>query len=144
MIFIFSVSDVVAGDYIAIFTRNDRSYYVGWYNDSESRKMKLVPETLLPRDLMASTYHGANTKGAVKLGTVIFFLTFYTCLLCWFKIWYAKALSDICQLYYGARIPTPSWVTGPSRLELFTSHLLSRNVNMYLQFISSATLARYK
>ena len=137
MIFIFSVSDVVAGDYITIFTKsNGRSYYVGWYNHSESRKEMLVPDTLLPRDLMASTYHGRDTRCAVKLGTVIP-INFYTCLSFWDKIGLVIALSDICQHSYGARISVPSlWMTGTCQLYLFTSQILGRNINIYSQFIT--------
>ena len=138
MISICSVSDAVAGDYITIFTKYDgSSYYVGWSNGSDSRKEVLVSETF-PRDLMASTYHGPNTKGAIKLGTVIWWYILYFTLVIVLRqdrisestFWFV----NIDKTHWAELLPC-GWQTHVNFYSL-RAKSLRRNIYMCSRFIS--------
>ena len=66
---IHSVRDVIAGDYMTIFsTWHDEILYFGFHDGSIKRIPQLVNDLEAPRNLFVNTYHGANTMETVCLG----------------------------------------------------------------------------
>ena len=64
-----SVRDVVAGrDLTIVRTDAEEVYYFGMYNGAVEQYEAQLPGNLYPRDLMAKTYYGQDSNGAVSQG----------------------------------------------------------------------------